>query len=86
MAIVVTLARGGFGDLLTAVAAEVERHLGDHPTTAIDGMLVFNGDDGNVVVQEIAGSSPTQVVVYATSNNLATLSFRESEVIVGADR
>ncbi len=60
-------------DLLAIVTEIIECHLGDHPTTAVDGMLIFDGDDGNVMVQEIAGASPAQVVVYVTSLQPKTL-------------
>ena len=65
--------RGGPGDLLDTVAACIENHLGRHPTTAVDGLLVFDADDGNLVVQEFRDAAPAQVVVYATSKAAATL-------------
>lgn len=73
VAIVVPSRRERTGNLLNSVAACVERHLGDHPTTAIDGLLVFEGEDGTVVVQEVVGSAPTNVIVYVTSSSPATL-------------
>lgn len=73
IAVVVTSSREESGDLLDAVAACIERHLGSHPTTAVDGLLIFDGDGGNVVVQETVGVSSAQVVVYITSKDTATL-------------
>jgi hypothetical protein len=58
-------------NLLDTVTASVERHLETHPTTAIDGLLIFDADDGSVVVQEMPDSAI--VVVYATSTTAATL-------------
>jgi hypothetical protein len=58
-------------NLLDTVTACVERHLDSHPSTAIDGLLIFDADDGNVVVQEMPDSA--NVVVYATSTTAATL-------------
>ncbi|HEX4480512.1 MAG TPA: hypothetical protein VH082_06865 [Rudaea sp.] len=73
VAIVVTSARNESVDLLGEVAAYIERHLDSHPTTAVDGLLIFDGEGGNVVVQETVGTSPAQVVVYVTSSDTATL-------------
>jgi len=73
VAIVVTSPRDASASMLDAVTSCLEEHLGDHPATAIDGMLIFDGEDGNVMVQEVAGSLPAQVVVYATSRKAATL-------------
>lgn len=73
VAIVVTSSRNDSTGMLDTVTSCIEKHLGDHPATAIDGMLIFDGEDGNVMVQEVAGSVPAQVVVYATSREAATL-------------
>ena len=73
VAISLTSPRAVRGELLGMVASCVERHLGNHPTTAVDGLLIFDADDGNVVVQEMPDTTPAQVVVYATSATVATL-------------
>jgi len=62
-------------DLLVAVSACIEQHLGSHPTTAVDGLLIFDAADGNVVVQEVPDGARAHVVVYATSTSAATLAF-----------
>jgi uncharacterized metal-binding protein len=73
VAIVLASPRDSTSNLLDTVIECVERHLGSHPTTAIDGLLIFDGEDGNVVVQEMPDSAPAQVLVYATSTTAATL-------------
>jgi hypothetical protein len=70
VAITLTPARE-INHLLDTVTTCVERHLDSHPTTAVDGLLIFDADDGNVVVQEMPDSA--NVVVYATSTKAATL-------------
>src|SRR6202000_3007040 len=45
VAIVVTSPREDSGGMLDAVTSCLEQHLGDHPATAIDGMLIFDGED-----------------------------------------
>ncbi len=67
VAIALSAPRGSAVDLLNKVTSCIERHLGIPPTTAIDGLLSFDADDGNVVVQEFTDGTPAQVVVYATS-------------------
>jgi len=71
VAITLTASRAARGELLSTVASCVEQHLRSHPTTAVDGLLIFNADDGNVVVQEMPDGA--QVVVYATSTKVAAL-------------
>ena len=73
VAITLTSPRSAPGELLGTVATSVEQHLGTHPTTGIDGLLAFDADDGNVVVQEMPDSAAPQVVVYVTSIAATTL-------------
>jgi hypothetical protein len=73
VAITLVPKRNAPDDLLGTVISCVERHLDAHPTTAVDGLLIFDADDGNVVVQEFPDSTPPRIVVYATTKTAATL-------------
>ena len=73
VAIALTLPRAASDDLLNRVTSCVEAHLGNHPTNAMDGLLIFDADDGNVVVQETIEGAHKYVFLYATSIAAATL-------------
>jgi hypothetical protein len=50
------------------VATEVSQRLGATADKSPAGVLVWDGDDGNVVLQEVPGGALPAVTVFVTSN------------------
>lgn len=68
VAVTVTALRIDPDSLIPTVSAEISRLLQVDGATAADGVMVWDADDGNVVMQPVRDSVPSEVIIFLTSN------------------
>lgn len=68
VAITVTALTIGPHELVPRISEIISSTLGTSPTSIRGEMMVWHGDDGNVVLQPIPNSVPSEATIFLTSN------------------